>query len=230
MSYESLGRKKAAITSLNYALKLRPRFKKASDMLARLTTENLYSFSPSSAAIIDDSPIITGSISKAAATKPTGKSPRVISEFSRPDLGLRGMAKVKKEPVQYKKLALRGTLTEPSVGSVAIVVPGPGLKKAQKTNPVKALPKKRSVPGIFKVQLGTSDSSARANKVWFFLRAQNEDLLKNLKPTFERVDLGQRGILYRIQAGPLKSRQAAERLCRVIKTRAVNCFPISGNG
>jgi len=231
MSYETLKRKKAAITSLKYALRLRPRFKEASDMLARLTTEELYTFPTKTASINDDSPIATGSISKAAATSNQDrKSTRVISEFLRPNLGLRGVVKLEGEPVEYKKLALRGTLTNPVSGRIAIVVPGPGLKKAQKAIRPKVLPKRRSARGNFKVQLGTSRSSARANKVWFFLRAQNEDLLENLKPTFQKIKLGGGRMLYRIQVGPFKTWSAAERMCQAIKKRAVNCFPVSGNG
>ncbi len=237
MSYERLNRNKAAITSLKYALRLRPRFKEASDMLARLTTADLYTFPTKTASINDDSPIATSSISKATLTSnPARKSRRVISEFARPnpnqnpDLGLRGVAKVEKQPVQYKKLTLRGTLTDPASGRVAIVVPGPGLKKAQKSKRPKTLPKKRVVRGNFKVQLGTSRTSSRANKVWFFLRAQHEDLLENLKPTFQKVKIDGGGILYRIQVGPFKSWRAAQRMCEAIKQRAVNCFPVSGNG
>ncbi len=231
MSYESLKRNKAAITSLKYALRLRPRFKEASDMLARLTTEDLYTFPTKTALINDESPITTSSISKAASTSnPEGTATRVISEFSIPSLGLRGVVKAEAEPVEYKKLALRGTLTNSASGRVAIVVPGPGLKKAQKAIRPKTLPKKRPASGNFKVQLGTSRSSDRANKIWFFLRAQNQDLLENLKPSFEKITIDDGGILYRIQVGPFKSWRAAERMCREIKKRAVNCFPVSGNG
>ncbi len=238
MSYERLKRNKAAITSLKYALRLRPRFKEASDMLARLTTADLYTFPTRTASVNDDSPITTSSISKATTTNnPARKSRRVIAEFARPnsnpnpdpDLGLRGVKKVEKQPVQYKKLALRGTLTDSASGRVAIIVPGPGLKKAQKAKRPKVLPKKRAVRGNFKVQLGTSRTSARANKVWFFLRAQHEDLLEKLKPTFQKVKLDDGGTLYRIQVGPFKSWASAQRMCEAIKQRAVNCFPVSGN-
>lgn len=231
MSYESLKRNKAAITSLKYALRLRPRFKEASDMLARLTTEDLYTFPTKNALINDDSPITTSSISKAASTNnPDGSSARVISEFSIPNLGLRGVVKAESEPMEYKNLALRGTLTNPASARPAIVVPGPGMKKAQKTIGPKTLKKRPQASGNFKVQLGTSRSSARANNIWSFLRAQNQDLLENLKPSFEKVKIDDGGVLYRIQVGPFKSWRAAERMCRAIKKRAVNCFPVSSNG
>ena len=200
-------------------------------MLARLTTEDLYTFPTKTASINNDSPITTRSISKAATTNVPGQVPtRVMSEFPRPNIGLRGVVKVEEEPVQFKKLALRGTLTDSTIGHVAIVVPGPGLKKAQKVKRPKTLPKKRPVRGNFKVQLGTSRSSASANKVWFFLRARHEDLLENLKPTFQKVKIDGGGTLYRIQVGPFKSWRAAQRMCETIKQRAVNCLPVSGNG
>lgn len=238
MAYEGAGRRKEAIISLKYALDIRPRFKQASDMLARLTTENLYTFPSGMASLPDGSPAVTGSIPRNAATQSlSGKSSRVIGENQSQKLGLRGFVEVETQPVQYKKLALRGTLNSASLGRVSLVVPGPGLKEAQSiSNRLTPLPRKRPVRsrnkparGNFRVQLGISKTSAKANKIWFFLRAQNEDLLKDLTPVFQRVNLGTRGILYRIQVGPFRSRQAADQLCEIIKERAVNCFTVGIN-
>jgi len=227
LAYEGIDRKKEAITSLKYALDIRPRFKKASDMLARLTTENLYSFSAVTPPLIDDSPAITGSIPPTVMRKNLrNENTRPVQNNNSQYLGLRGVVEVEDKPVRYKKLALRGTLTSSTNGRVALIVPGPGLKRAQRASRSSLSSTKKPKHRTYKVQLGTSKTSASANKIWFFLRAQNEDLLKSLKPTFQRVKLNKGGILYRIQVGPFKSRQAAKRLCTAIEKRAVNCFPV----
>lgn len=225
MAYDAIGRKEQAITSLKYALNLQPRFQQAVEMLARLTTEDLYTFPTKTASTLDTSPTVTASIPKNAATgQPVLTDTRVISDFERLDMKLRGMVKVEPQPVTFKKLALRGTLTTSSPGSVALLVPGPGFRKAQQGRRTLSLPKKKPQRAHYKVQLGTSKNSDKARKIWFFLRAQHADLLKNLNPSFPRINLGDRGYLYRIQVGPFKTRQAANRLCNIIKERAVNCF------
>jgi hypothetical protein len=43
-----------------------------------------------------------------------------------------------------------------------------------------------------------------------------------MSPT--RVDLGDRGIFYRIQAGPVADAAAAERTCNELKRRGVGCL------
>jgi lipoprotein NlpI len=230
LAYEGIGRKKAAITSLKYALDLRPRFKQARDMLARLTTEELYSFAAGTEPQSDGSPVVTGSISKQAVGENLDKTTRIISDFIPLNLKLRGSFEAKREVVQYRKFALRGSLTNAFDSRVALVVPGPGLKKTQRRAQKKASPVKQPAHGSFKVQLATSNSNAKANKIWFFLKAQNKDLLQNLKPSFQRVNLGNRGFLYRLQVGPFTSRQAAKRLCQAIQERAVNCFTVERNG
>ncbi len=236
LAYEGVDRNKEAITSLKYALDVRPRFKKAQDMLARLTTEDLYTFPTATGLPSNGSPTVTGSIPPGAARRDTVENTNqlnVINDIN--NLRLRSFVEVKKEPVQYKKLALRGSVTNAPIGRVAVIVPGPGLNAAKRGKRSAPIPRKKPAPAStkarskFKVQLGVSKTSAQANKVWFFLRAQHEDVLGQLRPTFQRVNLGKRGVLYRIQVGPFKSRLAADRLCKTIKERAVNCFPVDTN-
>jgi len=230
LAYEGMGRKKAAITSLRYALDLRPRFKQARDMLVRLTTEELYSFASKVEPQFDGSPAVTGSIPKQAVRENLDKTTRIVSDFIPWKLKLRGSFEAKREGVQYRKFALRGSLTNVSDARVLRVVPVSGLKKAHRKSQRKASPIKKPEHVSFKVQLATSNNNAKANKIWVFLKGQNEDLLQNLKPFFQRVNLGKRGFLYRLQVGPFASRQAANRLCQAIQKRAVNCFTVENNG
>jgi len=230
MAYETVGRSKEAITSLKYALKVRPKFKAARDMLARLTTKSLYTFAEATAAAPGSSPDVTGSLPQNGADEgQISRASPVISGFQRPEPLLRGLVEPE-TPKKYTRLALRGSLSGISAGRVAIVVPGPGLQRAQRATRVKPVAKKRPAKGKYKAQLGISPTSDKAKKTWFFLRAQHADLLENLKPTFQRVNLGKRGVAYRIQVGPFKTLKAATRLCNAIIERAVNCFPVAKQG
>ncbi len=231
LAYEATGRKKAAITSLKYALDLRPRFKQARNMLARLTSEELYAFAARTEPQFDGSPVVTGSIPNQAVVENLDKSTRIVSDFIPWKLKLRGSLEAKREVVRYKKFALRGSLTNASDGRIARLVPGYGLKKLQKRRALKKTsPLKRPAHRSFKVQLATSNSNAKANRIWLFLKAQNEDLLQNLKPSFQRVNLGDRGFLYRLQVGPFSSLPTAKRLCQTMKEQAVNCFTVESSG
>ena len=59
-------------------------------------------------------------------------------------------------------------------------------------------------PGRFKVQIAAFRSSGAADAGWQRLRAAHEDLLGGLTHAVVRADLGaEKGIYYRLQAGPL---------------------------
>ncbi len=227
LAYEAIGRKPEAITSLKYALRVRPKFKKAQAMLARLTTQDLYSFPNNTSSSQDTTPTVTASISK-NVTKydiPDNSRP-LLTEFDRLDQRLGNLVKRQPEAVKYKKLALRGSMANASSGSVALVVPGPGFTKAIRSTPAKKSPARRPPKGLYYAQLATSETDEKAEKIWFFLRAQHDDLLKNLKPNYERVKLPKQKVFYRIQAGPFNNRQAINKLCQAINKRGVNCFPV----
>lgn len=253
LAYEALGRNKDAITSAKYALKLKPKLRRAQAILARLTTNDLYSFPAQKRALktevattstptptaITRSPVTTAAIDvKQSKSRLPSKSNLVLSEFERLDLKMAGQTNDQPKPVRYGKLALRGKFGTSSLGSVAVVVPGPGLKKV--TEPVKVirvlpLPKpnlrrlarqKRGLKGMYLAQLGAGNSQDNAEKMWFLLKIQHKDLLKPLKSNIERVDLGAQGVFYRVQAGPFKSQDSAEILCTKIKKRGVNCFSV----
>jgi len=78
--------------------------------------------------------------------------------------------------------------------------------------------------GGVRVQLGAVSSEGDAQKEWERIRRANGDLLGRLSPNIVRADLGAKGVVYRIQAGPLASADAAADLCGKLKTRNVGCF------
>lgn len=88
----------------------------------------------------------------------------------------------------------------------------------------KAVPEvKVAGPGM-RVQLGAVGSEDAAHKEWERIRRANGDLLGALSPAFVRADLGAKGIVYRIQAGPVGGADAAADLCAKLKARNVGCF------
>lgn len=58
---------------------------------------------------------------------------------------------------------------------------------------------------------------------WKQALAQNPAVLEGTRPVVRRVDLGTKGIFYRLHAGPIASKTQAETMCRAIKSRGGYC-------
>jgi cell division septation protein DedD len=87
-----------------------------------------------------------------------------------------------------------------------------------------AAPPKPPVTGGVRVQLGAVGSEEAAQREWERIRRVNSDILGGMSPAIVRADLGAKGVVYRIQAGPVADADAAADLCAKLKTRNVGCF------
>ena len=76
--------------------------------------------------------------------------------------------------------------------------------------------------GNVRLQLGSVHSAGAARLEWDRIRQRNSDLLGALLASPVRADLGDKGIYYRIETGPIGA-AAADRLCGALKTRKVGC-------
>ncbi len=82
--------------------------------------------------------------------------------------------------------------------------------------------------GSFRVQLGAFRTFAKARNRGQGLQRQHRSLLGRLNMVVERVDLGTKGIFYRLRAGPIANKQTARSLCRTLGKRRIACFLVSG--
>jgi hypothetical protein len=78
----------------------------------------------------------------------------------------------------------------------------------------------------FRIQLAALKSEEAADAAWTKLQGQYPDLLGDLKPTIQRIDLGANGIFYRVQGGPLEGRSAAQSLCGKLNQRGQQCLVV----
>ena len=74
------------------------------------------------------------------------------------------------------------------------------------------------------VQLGASNARGPLEGHWEMLRRRHDDVLVGLSPLIMPVDSGDSGITYRLRAGPLSDRSAAQRVCAQLKLRGLDCF------
>lgn len=75
------------------------------------------------------------------------------------------------------------------------------------------------------IQLGTLDSDEQAQQEWKRLKRRHKDVLGQHSPLIESVDLGERGILYRLRVS-YSSLEKAEEVAKELKTRKVGCFVV----
>jgi len=61
---------------------------------------------------------------------------------------------------------------------------------------------------------------------WEKLKKANPDLFNGLSPNVMRADLGEKGIYYRLQAGPLAGAAQATDLCEKAKSRKLGCIVV----
>jgi cell division septation protein DedD len=78
--------------------------------------------------------------------------------------------------------------------------------------------------GPFKVQIAATRDEPTAQKEWERLKHAHADLLGGLSPTVVRADLGDKGIFFRIQAGPVPDQAKADKLCAELKKVSIACI------
>ncbi len=80
--------------------------------------------------------------------------------------------------------------------------------------------------GAYLVQLAAARSNEGAEGEWNRLRGQHAELLGDLKHLVLEADLGERGVFYRLRAGPLSDQAAADDLCAALAAKNVACIVV----
>ncbi|WP_395713103.1 SPOR domain-containing protein [Reyranella sp.] len=79
--------------------------------------------------------------------------------------------------------------------------------------------------GGWRVQVASVKNEDVAKSTWARLQSAHGDVMANLKMQAVRVDLGEKGVWYRVQAGPLDEKQA-QSVCSTLKSRKADCVPV----
>jgi hypothetical protein len=102
-------------------------------------------------------------------------------------------------------------------------LPKPAHQAAASAAPKPAVARPSAGPGA-RIQLGSVRSEDQARQEWSRIMSRNADLLGGLTATPIRADLGDKGVYWRIQAGPVGDPAKAERLCGELRQRSVGCI------
>jgi cell division septation protein DedD len=82
----------------------------------------------------------------------------------------------------------------------------------------------------FKIQLSAVRTEAAAKTEWDKLKKSHASVLGRLTLNVEKADLGQKGIYYRIQAGPFADRAAADAACQELTKQKAACLVVRPEG
>ncbi len=74
-----------------------------------------------------------------------------------------------------------------------------------------------------RIQLATLRTPDEARGEWARVKHENDDLLGKFTAVAVRADLGDRGIWYRVEVGPVGDKAAAQKLCKALKDRGLGC-------
>lgn len=107
----------------------------------------------------------------------------------------------------------------PAPAPAIVLKPPPAPAPAPVAAPVVA----PSGAGGIRVQLAAHREQAQATAEWTKLQKKFPEVLGSLSPTYERADLGDRGIFIRVQAGPFNDRAAAQSTCDRLKAGGQAC-------
>lgn len=84
---------------------------------------------------------------------------------------------------------------------------------------------------VYRIQLAAVRSEEAATSEWMRLKKNNADLFDALTLNVIKVDLGaDKGIFYRLRAGPLATEEAAKKLCEQLSGRKIGCLIVRPGG
>lgn len=88
-------------------------------------------------------------------------------------------------------------------------------------------PPAKATTGDYMIQIGAFAEKSKAEALWAEAKTKNSTVLASLSPNFVRVDLGAKGVLYRVRGGMIESRQAADNVCATLKKNNQGCIVVT---
>ncbi len=120
--------------------------------------------------------------------------------------------------------------------------PKPEAKPAPKSEPAPGLPVAAQTPASsageqapapasgYLIQIAAVREPERAQTEWSRLQRQHGETLRGLKLFVVRADLGDKGVFWRLRAGPFADEAAAKNRCVELAKRKVGCMVVKAQG
>ncbi|MEM7652018.1 MAG: SPOR domain-containing protein, partial [Pseudomonadota bacterium] len=82
---------------------------------------------------------------------------------------------------------------------------------------IAAVPPEPAVNGNFRVWIASFRAEEQAAREWSLIMEQHQNIFGGMQPEFRQVDLGDKGLWYRVVAGPFAARAGAETACSTLR-------------
>ncbi|HAG53326.1 MAG TPA: hypothetical protein DCL21_06040 [Alphaproteobacteria bacterium] len=137
------------------------------------------------------------------------------------------------EKVKVTKVAPKIVKVEPKAEVKKVEVAKPVVKTVKVEKPVQVAKKEapKSVPVVktsvangWAVQLGSFRKNADAKRAVGVYNKKVGNILVGLKPYVKRVDLGEKGVVYRVYFTGLKDKEHAKQICSQLKVQKQACL------
>jgi cell division septation protein DedD len=127
-------------------------------------------------------------------------------------------------PTTQEKQNTLATVSPPAkTGAEAGTKPQP----SEKSKPAATAARPTSA---YQIQLVAVGKREQAEGMWKKLTSKHPNVFANLEPDIVRADLGNKGVLYRLRAGPIDSEAKARSLCADLRRRKVDCLVVRTGG
>jgi hypothetical protein len=84
----------------------------------------------------------------------------------------------------------------------------------------------RTMAGVYRVQVASTRSESSAKTIWNKQVSKYPDVLGKLPLTVQSAVVQDRGTFYRVQGGAFGDREAADSICRKLKSRGQDCLVV----
>lgn len=84
----------------------------------------------------------------------------------------------------------------------------------------------RTMAGVYRVQVASARSQTAAKTLWDKQVDKHPDVLGKLPLTVQTAVIQDRGTFYRVQGGAFNDREAADSVCRKLKSRGQDCIVV----
>ena len=117
------------------------------------------------------------------------------------------------------------TVSAPSLPAVSVpIAPPQPIPPAAQEQTLESMV--AALSGDYLIQIVALRSQEAAEGEWDRVSRRHSSILGSYRPLIVKTDLGDRGIFYRLRAGPLASRNDAEQLCSALAAENVGCLVV----
>jgi hypothetical protein len=121
-------------------------------------------------------------------------------------------------PANNNQIAV--VIPKASTTAVAVAPPPPPPPGDTKVTPM------RTMAGVYRVQVAAARSETAAKTLWDKQVKKHPDVLGKLPLTVQTAVIQDRGTFYRVQGGAFGDREAADSVCRKLKSRGQDCIVV----